>query len=179
MIMFPEFTLDPEPTEARKRTPEDEAMMAEIERRMLKEPERARLELLLLARLKELKPELNRMLVDLAGYHFENGFYRFYHGSFKVYGVEASTLAAVELLKQLMPERKLNLQFDEIIRDGTGRKFDLSVNDNWSRETRPLLEAFAHAKFMVEMAVRYADAPEPPHPLPTGYAALLYLFDLR
>ena len=139
----------------------------------------ARLERLLLTRLKEQQPALHEMLVKLSGYYFEDGFYRFYHGSFKVYGVEASTVAAVELLKKLMPERKLNLQFEEIIRDGTGKDFDQKANEDWTGETRPLLEAFAHAKFMVEMAVRYADLPEPPQPMPSGYAALLYLFDLR
>ena len=49
----------------------------------------------------------------------------------------------------------------------------------WDRHTRPMLEAFAHAKFMVEMAVRYADLPLPPVPMPSGWAALLYLYDLR
>jgi hypothetical protein len=29
------------------------------------------------------------------------------------------------------------------------------------------------------MAVRYSDLQEPPQMLPSGYAALLYLFDLR
>ena len=36
------------------------------------------------------------------------------------------------------------------------------------RHTRPILEAFAHARFMVEMAVHYADLPEPPQPMPSG-----------
>jgi hypothetical protein len=47
------------------------------------------------------------------------------------------------------------------------------------RHTRPILEAFTHAKSMIEMAVRYADLPAPPAPLPSGWAALLYLYDLR
>jgi hypothetical protein len=42
-----------------------------------------------------------------------------------------------------------------------------------------MLEAFAHAKFMIEMAVRYAGLLGPPQPMPSGYAALLYLYDLR
>ena len=36
-----------------------------------------------------------------------------------------------------------------------------------------------HAGFMIEMAVRYADLPEPPQPMPNGWAALVHLFDLR
>jgi hypothetical protein len=43
----------------------------------------------------------------------------------------------------------------------------------------PILEAFFHALFMLEMAVRYADLGEPPQMLPSGWAALLYLYDLR
>ena len=33
--------------------------------------------------------------------------------------------------------------------------------------------------FMVEMAGRYADLPKPPQPMPSGWAAPLYLCDLR
>jgi hypothetical protein len=29
------------------------------------------------------------------------------------------------------------------------------------------------------MAIRYSDLTEPPRPLPSGYAALLYLYGLR
>ena len=42
-----------------------------------------------------------------------------------------------------------------------------------------MLEAFVHAKFMVGMAVRYAELPLPPATMPSGWAALLYLYDLR
>jgi hypothetical protein len=31
----------------------------------------------------------------------------------------------------------------------------------------------------LEMAVRYADLPEPPTPLPSGWAGLLCLYELR
>jgi hypothetical protein len=39
--------------------------------------------------------------------------------------------------------------------------------------TRPILEAFFHAWFFLEMAVRYADLEKPPQILPSGYVALL------
>jgi hypothetical protein len=42
-----------------------------------------------------------------------------------------------------------------------------------------MVEAFFHARFFLEMAVRYAHLEQPPNPLPSGYAALLYLYDLR
>lgn len=180
MSIVPEFSLDPEPDKPARGNGASDISVEDIKNWRREQAECARLEPLLLQRLKELKPALQAMLTELGSHWtYEDGFYRFFHGSFKVYAIQESTTAAVELLKKLMPERKLNLQFEEIIRDGTGKEFDSSVNDNWNRETRPMLEAFAHAKFMVEMAVRYADLPAPPQPMPSGYAALLYLFDLR
>ena len=43
----------------------------------------------------------------------------------------------------------------------------------------PLQAESAGAAAFLEMAVRYADLPAPPNPLPSGYAALLYLYGLR
>jgi len=43
----------------------------------------------------------------------------------------------------------------------------------------PIVEAFFHARFMLEMAVRYSDLDTPPQTLRSGWAALLYLFKLR
>jgi len=161
-------------------TAEEKAKLAELESRILKEEERTRLEALLLDRLKQRKADLEKMLPEMSGHWgYEDNFYRFYHGSFKVYGVQTATERAVKLLGELLPERKLNMAFDRIIREGTGKKFEMAHNREWDRHTRPMLEAFAHAKFMIEMAVRYADLPAPPQPMPSGYAALLYLFDLR
>jgi hypothetical protein len=73
----------------------------------------------------------------------------------------------------------MNMAFDRIVREGTGKQFEMEHNKEWDRHTRPMLEAFAHAKFMIEMAVRYADLASPPASMPSGWAALLYLYDLR
>ena len=61
--------------------------------------------------------------------------------------------------------------------EGTGRVFRPDDNKDWLRVTRPIVEAF-HARFFLEMAVRYSDLEGPPRPLPSGYAALLYLYNL-
>jgi hypothetical protein len=42
----------------------------------------------------------------------------------------------------------------QIIAEGTGKEFDLSMNDRWLAETRPIFEAFFHAKHMLEMVVK-------------------------
>ena len=93
--------------------------------------------------------------------------------------MQSGTEKAVKFLSALLPERELNEDFMAIIHDGTGKEFDLAHNQEWLMHTRPILEAFAHARFMVEMAARYADLKDPPQPLPSGYAALLYLYNLR
>ncbi len=46
--------------------------------------------------------------------------------------------------------------------------------------TRPFLEAFFHAKFFLEMAVKYGrKLEEVPEMLPSDWAAFLYFYNLR
>jgi hypothetical protein len=46
--------------------------------------------------------------------------------------------------------------------------------------TRPILEAYQHAKYFLEMAVKYGSQLErPPNLLPSGWAAVLHLYGLR
>jgi hypothetical protein len=110
---------------------------------------------------------------------FEDPIYRFYHHSFKVYSLQGQTQAIVHLLGSLLSERPLNAWFSQIVSDGTEKRFTPEDNADWLRVTRPILEAFFHARFFLEMAIRYAGVGETPRPLPSGYAALLYLYDLR
>ena len=110
---------------------------------------------------------------------YEDSVYRFYHQSFKVYGLQGTTQAIVQRLQALAPDRPLNPWFAQIVEAGTGKVFKTEDNTRWTEVTRPILEAFFHARFFLEMAVRYADLQEPPQMLPSGYAALLYLFGLR
>jgi hypothetical protein len=108
--------------------------------------------------------------------------YRFYHQSFKVYNLQKETENILAALTALAPEgRELNGWFLEIMAEGTGAVFDDSANDDWLARTRPILEANFHARFFLEMAVRYGDDGfvEPGFGLPSGWAALLYLYNLR
>ena len=83
------------------------------------------------------------------------------------------------MLASLAPDRPLNPWFREIVDAGTGKRFKSEGNAEWTRVTRPILEAFFHARFFLEMAIRYADLGTLPNPLPSGYAALLHLYGLR
>ncbi len=134
----------------------------------------------LLAALHTNRPDLESLL-ERASDHwgYEDPVYRFWHQSFKVYDLQAETLAIVEALRNLAPRRPLNAWFEQILADGTGKEFELSHNQDWLPHTRPIVEAFFHARFFLEMAVRYARLADPPRTLPSGWAAFLYLYDLR
>ena len=125
-------------------------------------------------------PELEKLLRACSDHWgYEDPVYRFYHQSFKVYGLQQSSQAIVARLQALAPDRPLHPRFVEIVRSGTGKAFKMEDNERWLEVTRPILEAFFHARFFLEMVVHYADLDAPPSPLPSGYAALLYLFGMR
>ena len=76
---------------------------------------------------------------------------------------------------------EINKYFEKILKQGTGKKFSLKINDNWTKHTRPLLEAFFHAKYFLEMAVKYGNELEdiPLDFYPSGWAAILYFYSIR
>ena len=135
----------------------------------------------LLATIKQRLPELEALLERSNGHWlYEDFVYRFYHHSFKVFGVQSLTSAIVAALGRLLPEAAMNPDFLAIVEEGTGRTFTTDMNMTWVPATRPLLEAFFHARFMLEMVVKYGRTLEaPPETLPSGWAAVLYLYGLR
>ena len=162
----------------------------------------------LLRTIKARLPQLSALLEKVSSHwHGEDGFYRFYHQSFKVYHLQADTLEMEAALRALQPERRgpegpltpahsadggecqacgetpgpsLNPWFEKIIREGTGKEFQMEHNRRWLEETRPILEAFFHARTMLEFVVRYGkELEEAPRTLPSGWAAVLYLYHLR
>jgi len=139
------------------------------------------LERQLLDAIKANLPELVSLLDQATSmWGYEDFVYRFYHGSFKVYGVQTMTVHIVEKLRGLLPDVPLNDRFLRIVADGTGKQFTPDANQSWEATTRPLLEAFFHARYFLEMAAKYgAELPEQPSTLPSGWAGLLYLYDLR
>lgn len=110
----------------------------------------------------------------------EDSIYRFYHHSFKVYRLQGSTKEMVDMFKSLMPGVELNKMFTTIIDSGTNKVFTMACNQRWMEETRPILEAFFHAKFMLHTMVKYGKTlEEAPQWLPSGWAAILYLYNMR
>lgn len=148
------------------------------------------------ARLPELEKALGGMNEEWC---YEDGIYRMYHQSFKVYHLQSSVKEAVELLTSLAPKKHrpkrmalegepreygpLNDWFLKIVADGTAEEFKMGHNREWLKHTRPIVEAFFHTKFFLEMLVKHVkefkDEESPPNWLPSGWAAVLYLYNLR
>jgi hypothetical protein len=170
---------EPSAPEEPKETPEVEAQ-PQPSSPETQEGSEPTAEEMLLRNLRRDKGELEKLLAgcnDHWGY--EDPIYRFYHHSFKVYWLQEGTESIVQRLQALAPDRPLNPWFVQIVQEGTGKVFKTEDNARWAEVTRPILEAFFHARFFLEMAVRYADLEKPPQILPSGYAALLYLYGLR
>ena len=138
----------------------------------------------LLANIQARLPELEYLLEEMSSHwEYEDTVYRFYHQSWKVYERQELTKSIVDVLRSLAPAgiTAFNSMFEEILHDGAaGKKFESAHNQEWTRHTRPILEAFFHARFFLEMAVRYGNELETsPSSLPSGWAALLCLYELR
>ena len=137
----------------------------------------------LLDNIKENLPKLVELMEEMSSHLFyEDPIYRFYHQSFKVYSLQEETKKMVEALKSLTPEgQTFCKEFQEIIDSGaSGRKFEPKHNENWTSHTRIFVEAFFHAKFFLEMAIKYGkELKKAPSPLPSGWAALLCLYNIR
>ena len=134
----------------------------------------------LIRRLKAQLPGMKELLDDSSNHWgYEDPAYRFYHHSYKVFALQGRTEQIVAALQGLLPGRPLNDWFLRIVGEGTGKKFSPDMNAVWEKQARPIIEAFFHARFFLDMTVRYADLPEPPDPLPSGWAAVLHLYGLR
>jgi len=134
--------------------------------------------------LRSLKADLPALetLLDESDSHwgFEDPFYRLYHQSWKVLGLQDLTLRIVEALRKHDQGRGLNDWFLEIVAAGTGKNFSPEMNRDWLNETRPILESFFHAKTFLSLTVRYARALDrAPRLLPSGWAAVLSLYNVR
>jgi hypothetical protein len=138
---------------------------------------------LLLSNIKAHLPMIKKLSNELNGHATEDSIYRFYHHSFKVYYLQVHTEKIVEVLKAISPEGvEFCKLFSTIIREGTGKHFSNAGKGNKERRKRtgPIVEAFFHARYMLDMAAKFGEElQEAPSPLPSGWAALLSLYGIR
>src|SRR5262245_60624460 len=122
----------------------------------------------LLAAIKAKLPAMESLLEECSGHWgYEDPVYRFYHQSFKVYYIQERTQAMVKQFQELLPDRPLHQWFLEIIQQGTAKEFKDEDNNNWAIVTRPIIEAYLHARFFLEMMCKYGKKlTEPPMSIP-------------
>jgi hypothetical protein len=137
----------------------------------------------LLRRIKVNLPALEEWLTEAEDHWSEeDGVYRFYHQSMKVFDrLQPLTKEGFQLIVKIGGETDPpNEWYCQIYQEGTERGFDESVNERWLECTRPILEAFWHTKYFIQMMLKYGKELESaPQCLPSGWAAVLYLFELR
>jgi len=126
-------------------------------------------------------PELLELNTEVK-FAYEDGTYRFYHQSYKVYDLQNLTTLMVELFQRIAQERgrELNPWFLEIITEGTGIIFEPEHNKNWLAHTRSIVGAFLHAKYFLEMMINHGLTMETVlPPFKSGWAAILLLYNQR
>jgi hypothetical protein len=134
----------------------------------------------LFLRIKARLPELMEIAATLEEDE-EDGVYRLYHGSYKVFNLQDPVCAAFKLIKEIGGEADPpHFEYARIVEAGTKHQFSATTNENWEGETKPILEAFWHTKYFVNMMVKYGKKLETVEmALQPGMAAVLYLFELR
>lgn len=114
--------------------------------------------------------------------YYEDFVYRFYHQSFKVYQLQDLNRQIADVLRSIAPEGTSFCPFfEELLQAGAGNvNFEAEHNLEWTHQTRPFLEAYFHAQYFLAMAVKYGQSlDQAPEILPSGWAALLSLYDIR
>ncbi|MDA1334554.1 MAG: hypothetical protein O2794_00865 [bacterium] len=123
--------------------------------------------------------ELETLLRQVT-FNYDDGVYRFYHGSAKVFFLQFDTEKMIERFCTLFIV-PLNKDLLTIVEDGTGFKWRLGVQFTLD-DTRRVVEAFLHAKYFLEMLVMSGKGiigPLPPATMPAHWASVLYLYNLR
>ena len=131
--------------------------------------------------MKKHMPEMEALREKINRWDEEDLIYRFYHRSFKTYYLQNYTIAIFDLIKRIKPEEcEIDPYFLQIIEEGTAHKFERVHNENWLKWTRPILEAYFHARYFLDMTIRYGKELEGDVDcLPSGWAAILCLYSLR
>jgi hypothetical protein len=137
----------------------------------------------MLQRIKTRLPDIDAWLESRADkWCEEDGVYRFYHQSYKVFDrLQDITREGFALITDIGGEADPPCEwYSQIVREGIEHEMDEKTNDQWLQQTRPILEAFWHTKYFFSMMSKYGHLLDTaPTCMPSGWAAVLYLFELR
>lgn len=110
---------------------------------------------------------------------FTDSFYRLYHHSFKVYRLQDWIGRAVLILAAIAPERQLNSDYSDIVRQALSEPWELAHNFAWAEKTRPIVEAAFHTRQFVQATLAVSADKSVPNMLSADWAITLYLWGLR
>jgi hypothetical protein len=110
----------------------------------------------LLARIEQRLPEIEELLAEAEDRRGEeDGVYRFYLRSFKVFGLQDFVKTAFKLIQEIGGADDPPCEwYCQIVKEGTEHHFNEKTNAEWLQQTRPILEAFWHTKYFVSMMVK-------------------------
>jgi hypothetical protein len=135
----------------------------------------------LLVRIKEHLPELETLLEEMSEAE-ETEVYWYYHSDPRTFGLQHFTERACSLFRRISSHDHgdLALLFEIIVREGTNRPMNLVHSKVWIQDAAPVLASFFHARYFVSQHVKYAkELSTSPDILPSGWAAVLCLYNLR
>ena len=138
--------------------------------------------------LRRIRAELPALEAWQAEADDENGVYRFYHHSNKIFHLQKLIKAGWKIIDKIgmsgQPPDYLHEWYIEIYLEGAILDFKEWMNSEWLKHTRPILEAFWHTKYFIQMMFKYGQLLEPNSEellqgMAPDWAAVLYLFELR
>jgi len=141
-----------------------------------------KLDALLLKNIKENYQDFKYIYDLIELFTTEDRIYRFYHQSMKVFQLQELTKQINELLILVHPclDNEMDAYFIEIIEQGTTiGPFKMEYNQHWMTTARPIVEAYFHAEYFLKQIVKYGKLDKAPEILPSGWAALLELYNIR
>lgn len=125
--------------------------------------------------------ELHKIFNDHWDYY--DAVYRMYHYSFKVFSGMTYTMQETVALIKKIKDTKLHEIFTEIVNDEIVNKhFNQEYNKNWSKETRPFVEAYFHCKYFIDCFDYILKAPAEESfngIITSAHAAVLELYGIR
>jgi hypothetical protein len=100
----------------------------------------------LLRRIKARMADIDAWLAESADeWCEEDGVYRFYHQSMKVFYLQDLTRKGFTLISEIGGEQDPPHEwYCQVVKEGTAGDFNEKTNDEWLQQTRPILEAFWH-----------------------------------
>ena len=134
--------------------------------------------------IQENKEEILSLHKKYCCYVYEDRVYRFYHASLKVFWLQDAISDTLKLLHKLSPRRRpneLDEYFIKIIEDAQKEgEFKREYNEDFSKHARPVLEAYFHCKYFIDMLVKSLEFEENPRGgITSGWGAILELYNLR